>query len=189
MNKAIDQVSPKQLSTHLAAAESAPLLLDVRTPLEFQEVNMSGARLLPLDQLDAADLIQHHGADKECVVICRSGGRAAKAADKLARAGMSNLKILEGGMQAWEQCGLPVNRGKNVMSLERQVRIAAGSLVLAGVALGTTVHPGFFGLSAFVGAGLVFAGITDWCGMGLLLAKAPWNQVSGSAKNATSCCR
>ena len=70
--------------------------------------------------------------------------------------------------------------GSRVISLERQVRIAAGSLVLLGVALGLLVHPAFIGLAAFVGAGLVFAGVTDWCGMGLLLARMPWNQTAGT---------
>jgi rhodanese-related sulfurtransferase len=110
------------------------------------------------------------------VLVCRSGKRAEQARRKLAAAGCGNLAVLEGGVTAWEQAGLPVKRGKAVLSLERQVRIAAGLLVLAGVVLGFLVHPGFFGLSAFVGAGLTFAGLTDWCGMAQLLAKMPWNQ-------------
>jgi hypothetical protein len=88
---------------------------------------------------------------------------------------------VEGGTQACESSGVPVVRGKKAISLERQVRIAAGSLVLTGVTLGWLVHPGFFGLSAFVGAGLVFAGITDTCGMGMLLARMPWNQCDAGA--------
>jgi rhodanese-related sulfurtransferase len=85
---------------------------------------------------------------------------------------------VEGGTAAWERAGLQVVRreGRRVISLERQVRIAAGSLVLIGVTLGWLVHPALFGLAAFVGLGLVFAGVTDWCGMGLLLARMPWNQ-------------
>jgi hypothetical protein len=78
---------------------------------------------------------------------------------------------------AWERAGLPMVRGaRGSISLERQVRIGAGTLVLAGVVMGWLIHPAFFGFSAFVGAGLVFAGVTDWCGMGMLLAKMPWNQ-------------
>ena len=93
---------------------------------------------------------------------------------------------VEGGTKACEQAGLPLVRGKQVISLERQVRIAAGSLVLTGVILGWFVHPIFFGLSAFVGAGLVFAGVTDTCGMGLLLARMPWNRVSPPANENCS---
>jgi Protein of unknown function (DUF2892) len=85
---------------------------------------------------------------------------------------------VEGGTQACLDLGLPIARGKNSISLERQVRIAAGSLVVLGVTLGWFVHPVFFGLAAFVGAGLVFAGVTDTCGMGMLLARMPWNQTS-----------
>ena len=88
---------------------------------------------------------------------------------------------VEGGTLACEQAGLPVERGRKTMSLERQVRITAGSLVVIGTVLGRFVHPGFYGLSAFVGAGLVFAGVTDTCGMGMLLARMPWNQARPGA--------
>jgi hypothetical protein len=94
----------------------------------------------------------------------------------MAQAGLDNAVVVEGGTIAWSDAGLPVERAAvKVMSLERQVRIGAGSLVLTGVLLAIFVHPYFLALSGFVGGGLVFAGITDWCGMGLLLAKAPWN--------------
>ena len=87
------------------------------------------------------------------------------------------MHVVEGGTQAWVAAGLPVVKGsKSAISIERQVRIGAGILVLTGVILGSLIHPAFFGLSAFIGAGLVFAGVTNWCGMGLLLAKAPWNR-------------
>src|SRR5208282_4038589 len=106
---------------------------------------------------------------------------------KFAREGYDQTVVVAGGTLAWEDAGLPVVcSASTVISLERQVRIAAGLLVLAGVLLARFVHPWFIGLSAFVGAGLVFAGITDYCGMGLLLAKLPWNQKSGCAPG--SCC-
>jgi len=115
--------------------------------------------------------------DQTVYVICKSGGRAAKACERFHAAGFTNVASVEGGTEAWEAAGLPLVRGASrVLSLERQVRIGAGSLVLLGVILGWNVHAAFFGLSAFIGAGLIFAGVTDWCGMGLLLAKAPWNQ-------------
>lgn len=155
-------------------------LVDVRTPAEFGEIHIAGSELMPLDRLEADRL---KGGDKDCVIVCRSGKRAAQAKEKLEAAGCERLMILEGGVQAWEQAGLPVNRGKAAMSLERQVRIAAGLMVLLGVALGTWVHPALYGIAAFVGAGLTFAGITDWCGMGMLLARAPWNQ-----RNAPQSC-
>jgi hypothetical protein len=96
---------------------------------------------------------------------------------KLCGAGLENCVLVEGGIEAWDEAGLPVVRGeRKVMGLERQVRIAAGALVVTGVLLGWLVHPGFLGLAGFVGAGLVFAGITDTCGMGMMIAKMPWNK-------------
>jgi len=193
MNDNLAPLAPVQLNAALRRGES-PVLLDVRTPLEYQEVHLPGSRLIPLDELDAGAVAREHGSAGACVVICRSGSRAKKAADKLAAAGMANLQILEGGMQAWAEAGLPTNCGRKVMSLERQVRIAAGAIVLGGVLLAQFVNPAFAWLSGFVGAGLMIAGITDWCGMGMLIAKAPWNRVPKSAAttpaNAAtpSCC-
>lgn len=153
-------------------------LIDVRTPVEFREVHAEPARLVPLDSLDPLTVIEaRDGArDEPLYVICRTGGRAKKAAERFQAAGFSNVVNVEGGTVAWEAAGLPVVRGKKSMSLERQVRIAAGSLVLLGTILGATVHPGWLGLPGFVGAGLIFAGITDTCGMGLMLARMPWNR-------------
>jgi hypothetical protein len=142
---------------------------------------------MPLDRLDAAAVKSAAAGAEQAVIICRTGKRAEQAYQKLAAADCENLAILDGGVTAWENAGLPVNRGRKAMSLERQVRVAAGTLVLVGVALGTWTHPGFYGISAFVGAGLVFAGLTDWCGMAMLLAKMPWNQRSGVQCVGNSC--
>jgi rhodanese-related sulfurtransferase len=161
-------------------------LVDVRTPVEFREVHIPEARNVPLDRLDPAALMQARNGsrDEPLHVICRSGSRGRQACEKFAAAGFTNVVNVKGGTLAWVECGLPVVRGKKAISLERQVRIAAGSLVVLGVLLGWLVHPVFLGLSAFVGTGLVFAGVTDTCGMGLLLARMPWNQV----KDDGSCC-
>ena len=164
-------------------------LIDVRTPAEFREVHIPFARNVPLDRLDPAALRSSLIDPAQPVhFVCRSGNRAAKACEQLAASGLDVINVA-GGTQAWEQAGLPVTRGKKTISLERQVRIAAGSLVLSGVALGALVHPALYGLAAFVGAGLVFAGITDTCGMGMLLARMPWNQVrsSPSEKSVEAC--
>ncbi len=115
-------------------------------------------------------------AGNRSTLLCRSGARATKAAEKFAKSGHDIGVVIEGGTLAWIEAGLRSERGvAKVISLERQVRIGAGSLVVLGVLLRTSCIPYFIGLSAFVGVGLVFAGVTDWCGMGLLLAKAPWN--------------
>jgi rhodanese-related sulfurtransferase len=157
-------------------------LIDVRTPVEFREMHVDFAKNVPLDQLDPAAVMQSRANSAEPLyVICRSGGRGQQACDRFVKAGFTNVINVEGGTLAAESAGLPMARGKKAISLERQVRIAAGSLVLTGVTLGWFVHPAFFGLSAFVGAGLVFAGITDTCGMGMLLARMPWNKCETSA--------
>lgn len=171
----VETIAPVDLKERLGGGGCR--LVDVRTPAEFQEVHVPGAENVPLDQLEPTRLCGN-GCSKDAPVylLCRSGGRAKQAAPKFQQAGFNRVFVVEGGTQAWEQAGLPVNRGRKVMSLERQVRIAAGSLVLLGVGLGFFVHPAFLGLAAFVGAGLVFAGVTDTCGMGMLLARMPWNR-------------
>jgi rhodanese-related sulfurtransferase len=153
-------------------------IIDVRTPAEFGEVHATGAKNVPLDRLDPAAFAAAAGP---VYVICRSGGRGKQACEKLLAAGVTNAVNVEGGTLAWEQAGLPVVRGKKVMSLERQVRIAAGALVVLGGVLALAVHPYLVGISLFVGAGLVFAGVTDTCGMGMLIAKMPWNQRTACA--------
>ncbi len=160
----------------------------MRTPVEYREVHLEIARNMPIELLDPAALMQDRkGSDSDPLyVICRSGSRGGKACEKFLKAGFTNVVNIEGGTMACIEAGLPVVRGKRAISLERQVRIAAGLLVLLGVGLGWFVHPAFFGLSAFVGAGLVFAGITDTCGMGMILARMPWNRCSQSP---SSCCR
>jgi len=167
----VSGIAPEEI-----AAQANALLLDVRTPAEFEEMHIAGSVLRPLAGLDA-DEIARLATDKEsCVLICRSGGRASQAAKRLESAGLPSLRVLEGGVRAWEAAGLPLNRGRKSMSLERQVRIAAGSLVLVGALLALLVHPAWMALAAFVGAGLVFAGVTDTCGLALLIARMPWNR-------------
>ena len=161
-------------------------LIDVRTPVEFREVHVEIARNVPLDRLDPAALMQarNGSADEPLYILCRSGSRGQQACEKFLKAGFANVVNVEGGTLACIEAGLPVVRGKKAISLERQVRIAAGLLVLLGAGL-SFVHLAFIGLSAFVGAGLVFAGITDTCGMGMMLARMPWNQCKEDTK---SCC-
>ncbi len=185
-------ISVNQLR-ELSQQESVELL-DVRTPAEYREVHATLAKNVPLESLDPAAVLQQRtrAASDPLYVICRSGSRSMNACKQFAAAGHSHVVNVDGGTLAWEEAGLPVVRGKETISLERQVRIAAGLLVLLGATLGFFVHPYFIGLSAFVGAGLTFAGITDTCGMGMLLAKMPWNQVacdSAQGEKASCCSR
>ena len=153
-------------------------LIDVRTPVEFREVHVGIARNIPLDQLDPLTLMRARNgtANEPLYVVCQSGGRGRQACEQFLKAGFANVVNIEGGTAACVNSGLPVVRGTEAVSLERQVRIAAGSLVLLGIALAWFVHPALLGLSAFVGAGLVFAGLTNTCGMGMILARMPWNR-------------
>ena len=163
-------------------------LIDVRTPVEFREIHVEFARNEPLDRLDpkAIQAARSNMEHEPIYIICRSGARGKQACERFATAGIENVVNIEGGTTACASAGVPVIRGKKAISLERQVRIAAGTLVLIGAALGLTVHPYWIGLSAFVGAGLIFAGITDTCGMGMMLARMPWNQVTVSNTSATA---
>lgn len=168
-------ITPAELQQRLAAKPDLTLI-DVRTPAEFAAVHVPRARNVPLADFDPIAFAGASRNGESVFILCHSGRRATDAAAQFASAGFQNAVVVEGGTEAWEKAGLPVTRGKGAISIERQVRIAAGSLVLLGLVLGWNVHRYFLGISAFVGAGLIFAGITDWCGMGLLLAKAPWNQ-------------
>jgi len=173
----IQMISPNQLGDLVKNGQLVHVI-DVRTPLEFREVHATCAKNIPLDKLDPAEIAKTRiGSNEPLYVICKSGARGRQACEKLIAAGQSNVVNVDGGTMAWEQAGLPVARGQKAMSLERQVRIAAGSIVFIGVVLSVFVHPYFIWLSGFIGAGLVFAGVTDTCAMGMLIAKMPWNQV------------
>ena len=186
----VSTISPTQLA-ELLRSDPSIRLIDVRTPAEFGEVHVTSARNLPLDRLDAAAVTAEAGSDGPIYFICKSGGRSGKACEKLIAAGVTNVISVDGGTTACEAAGLPVVRGQKAMSLERQVRIAAGALVFGGVMLATFAGNDMLekvglGIAGFVGAGLVFAGITDTCGMAMLISRMPWNQVGGSA---TTCSR
>lgn len=178
--------TPNDIAAKLNAGETIDLI-DVRMPVEFREVHAEGARSVPLDSLDPRALMsQRNGSSgTPLYVMCRSGHRSRMACEKFESAGYEDIVNVEGGTVAWEAAGLPVVRGKKAVSLERQVRILAGFLVLVGAVLGFFFHPWFIGLSAFIGAGLMFAGITDTCGMGMMLARMPWNQCEDDSSSCS----
>jgi rhodanese-related sulfurtransferase len=151
------------------------LLVDVREPSEHAGEHISGSLLLPLSKFDPLQLPQN--PDKKLVLYCRTSNRSQQAAQKLLAAGHPEVTHLSGGIGDWKEQGLPTKVNKNApISLIRQVQITAGSLVFLGTMLGAFVSPAFLILSGFVGAGLMFAGITDTCAMAMLLAKLPYNQ-------------
>ncbi len=177
-------MTPATLSRNLAPDSVNSLLtrlptarvLDVRTPGEFESAHIRGAYNVPVETI--AEHAREIGTATEApiVLVCQSGNRARKAEDTLRTVGMSNLHILDGGMNAWVAAGLDVVRVRKRISLERQVRIVAGAVSTMGGMLALLVNPLFAAIPAAVGSGLVFAGLTDTCAMGMLLARLPYNR-------------
>lgn len=154
------------------------LLVDVRTPSEFREAHIKGSVNIPVGDVEKnAERIKDLAQGRGVGLVCRTGQRAGRALEILSTCCPLELHVMDGGTIEWESSGLPLERGKKAVSIERQVRIAAGALVVTGVSLGLWLHPGFLGLAGFVGAGLVFAGVTDTCAMGMGMARMPWNRV------------
>jgi rhodanese-related sulfurtransferase len=167
-----------ELSTLLRSDQTARLL-DVRTASEFENGHVAGAYNVPLDQLhEHAQEVR--AARGTVVLICQSGQRAQKAEALLRSSGMANIHVLDGGIKAWLAAGYPVRRIRARVSLERQVRMVAGALVAAGSIAALTVSPLLALVPALVGSGLVFSGVTDTCGMGMLLARLPYNRAAAS---------
>jgi rhodanese-related sulfurtransferase len=160
----------------LLKSEANARLLDVRTPGEYESVHIRGAYNVPLDTLaEHATEIRANVADP-IVLVCQSGQRARVAEEALKEGGLRNLHVLDGGVNGWVKAGQPVVRGAKRMSLERQVRIVAGMLAGMGGVLALSFNPVFALLSVFVGSGLVFAGVTDTCGMAMVLSRLPYNR-------------
>lgn len=174
MTAILHKLSPQQVRERLDADRA--VLVDIREPDEFARSHVKGAQSQPLSTWEKAHLTIDPDAD--VIFTCRSGMRTAGACDRLAARVNGDAFVLDGGLDAWAKAGLPVETNADApMEIMRQVQIAAGSLVLLGVLLGFLVAPTWFALSAFVGAGLTFAGVSGFCGMARLLMLAPWNRV------------
>lgn len=156
-------------------ARGGCIVIDVRTPVEVSSEHIAGALHIPLAELPSRchELKDIPGPG---LLLCRTGKRAEKAREVLVQAGIEDLIVVEGGLEAYTGCGGETVMDHTGISLQRQVGIAAGLLVVLGAVLGFLVHPALHGFSALVGAGMIFAGITENCGMGFLLARMPWNQ-------------
>lgn len=161
-------------------------LIDVREPVEHAESHVVDAKLMPLGQIEAR--YGELDKSKPVVVMCQAGKRGAAAAEKLRALGFSDVRNLEGGILAWKAAGLPCSGGKRGgIPLMRQVQITIGVCVLVGSLLAVYVDPCWVYLPMFFGAGLIFAGVTGFCGLALILAKMPWNRVEGENCSKTSC--
>jgi rhodanese-related sulfurtransferase len=160
------------------AEEPSLLLIDVRESGEYASAHIPGAISHPLSQFDPGQIHWHPG--QRLVVYCQSGKRSAQATEHLKKAGLTDVTQLQQGLTAWQAATYPVTTRQGApISLFRQVQIVAGSLVVVGTLLGATVSPWALLLSGFVGMGLVFAGVTNTCAMGMLLARLPYNQRVG----------
>ena len=164
--------------TRRKSENRAVVLLDVRTPIEFAGDRVADSINIPLDVLK--DRAKELPAGAEVVVICQSGSRATMAAPILAASG-HEVRVMDGGMRAWTTASLPVLKGRKIVSLDRQVQITVGILALGGSLLTAFVNPAFVAVPMFLGAGLLFAGLSGFCGMALVLGKMPWNQVAAEA--------
>ena len=173
MTAKLSPISPAEVNARLAAGQA--VLVDIREADEFARSHVAGALSRPLSQWEQAHLTVTPGAD--VVFTCRSGARTSGACDRLAARVEGSAYVLDGGIDGWARSGLPLEVNRRApMEIMRQVQIAAGLLVLVGVLLGFTVSAAWFGMAAFVGAGLTFAGLSGFCGMAKLLMLMPWNR-------------
>ena len=169
----LQNISPQRAGELIQAGAT---LVDIREADEFRREHIPGARHHALSGMEGASPLR---SDREVLIFhCRSGARTKTNARKLAAAAQDcQAYILDGGLEAWKKAGLPVTLDRSQrIDIMRQVQIAAGSLVLLGVVLGALLSPGFYALSGFVGAGLLFAGVTGFCGMARVLSAMPWNR-------------
>ncbi len=190
MSTRVRSISPKRLHALHDAGEPVELI-DVRTPAEYRAEHASEAKLLPLDELSSDTLVERTrqpglGRDKPLYLICQSGSRAQEAAMRLIETGFPNVALVDGGTEAWSRAGLPTQGCGSAMSLERQVQIAIGLLLVLKVFLGFTLNELFFAAIPLIGAGLIVAGITRWCGMAKLIAVMPWNRNGECKEPATA---
>lgn len=172
---ALTPLKPTEVAERLHSRRA--ILVDIREQDEFAREHVSGAAHLPLNTIDAQTMSGH--ASREVIYTCRSGNRTGANETTLAGCVPGEAFVMEGGLDAWKAQGLPINADRSKpIELMRQVQMTAGGLILVGALLGLGVHPAFWGLPVFVGAGLFLAGATGFCGMARLLAVMPWNRTT-----------
>ncbi|WP_233722202.1 rhodanese-like domain-containing protein [Nesterenkonia massiliensis] len=170
-------MSPSELAEKLQS-EQAPLLVDVRTPVEYESLRVPGSHNVPLDLLQKNKEALAEQFSGEIVLICQTGNRANQALQLLRAAGVDTARVLEGGVVAMEaQHSQHTRRGQQRWAMDRQVRMVAGSLVLTGFLGSKLISPKVGYLAGAIGAGLTFSALTDSCAMAAALNKMPWNKV------------
>ena len=187
MNSEVTFVNAHEVNDRLAGHCQ---VIDVREPSEFNSIHISGSHLMPLSKLET--FYDQLDGSIPIYLVCKTGSRARQAANKLCdylrKDGVPNINVLQGGLVAWEQAGFPLERqASSIWSMDRQVRLTAGLLILTGISLAYTISPFWIYLSAFVSLGMVLSAVTDSCGMALMLAKMPWNRVEQFNSCANRC--
>jgi rhodanese-related sulfurtransferase len=168
-------INSSELSDQLSDGSQDYVLVDVRSLDEHLSETIKNAICIPHDTIERhTDKLPK---DKEIILFCRSGNRSKKAKETLDKLGYTNIKDLAGGILSWNDSNLPVLKQRKSISIQRQVMIGAGSLISVGAILGNYVNYQFWLLPSFVGIGLLFAGLTGFCGMALILEKMPWNKI------------
>ena len=182
----LEMISPRDASS-LLEQDPQTKILDVRSALEFSQVHIEHSLNVPIDMI-SAKINELSQSKQNYLVLCHTGNRAAMAADMLIQSGIHTVKVMEGGIIRWQKEKLPVIKGQGGMSLERQVRLIAGSLVLLGIMMSWLLHWAFIFVSVFVSSGLIYAGLTDNCLMGMLLMKLPYNKRLYKTKSGGGTC-
>jgi glyoxylase-like metal-dependent hydrolase (beta-lactamase superfamily II)/rhodanese-related sulfurtransferase len=182
----LEMISPRDASS-LLEQDPQTKILDVRSALEFSQVHIEHSLNIPIDMI-SAKINELSQSKQNYLVLCHTGNRAAMAADMLIQSGIHTVKVMEGGIIRWQKEKLPVIKGQGGMSLERQVRLIAGSLVLLGIMMSWLLHWAFIFVSVFVSSGLIYAGLTDNCLMGMLLMKLPYNKKLYKTKSGGGTC-
>jgi rhodanese-related sulfurtransferase len=177
-------VCPHVEAADIASFKGDLVLVDVRSPIEFETEHIAGSVNVPLDSLDSSfDAVPRQG---RLVVVCRTGKRAERAAFILMSRGFQP-RVLEGGLVAWRKAGLVIEEGKKRLPIERQIQLIVGLGTLTGVLLGAFVNPWLLIIPGFFGAGLTFAGLSGTCALGILLGKAPWNKLEVRSEQKERC--
>lgn len=177
----LQMVTPKE-AQEVISKNSNTKLIDVRSPFEYSEKHIEGSINIPIDML-LSRVKELSEPGEEYIVFCRTGNRSPMAADMLIQSGIQSVKVMEGGVTRWEKERLPIVEGQGGISLERQIRAIAGTLMLIGIALAWAINWAFIWLSVWVACGLIFAGLTNNCLMGMLLMKLPYNKKLYKAKS------
>jgi len=183
MQTEIRTITPREVASRQDRGED-PILIDVRSPQEYETLRARGARLWPLDRFDPRDLggaleDPAAGIERPVYLICRGGARAEQAARRMVESGLPNAVVVEGGTDAWARSGLPAVHGRRVLSAEQQVQVALGVLLVLKVVFGFAIHPAFFALVGGLGLGLIWAGATRPSGLARIVERMPWNRTAG----------